>query len=95
MEGVIDTIVSNPLLLIITVVLGILILYSVIKKLFKMAVILIFVFIIYVSYLVYTGQKVPTTKTEVMKHGKELTEEGIKRLKKINEDLKEEPSNGE
>ncbi len=91
MEGVIDTIISNPILLIITVILGILLVYSVIKKLFKVAVIVLIAGVIYVSYLAYTGQKVPTTKDEVMKHGKELTDESIKKLKELNEDLKQKP----
>ena len=56
-----QTILNDPILLGIAVILSAMVVYSILKKLFKIAVILIAVVVIYVGWLAYTGQPVPDT----------------------------------
>jgi xanthine/uracil permease len=69
MEQIITFLTANRLILAALVVISILIILSVAKKLIKVAVVLLAVVVLYAAYLVYTGQKVPRTKQEVIEHG--------------------------
>lgn len=68
MESIITALISNKIILIIAVIVSILIVLSVAKKLVKAALVLLALVILYAAYLVYTGQKVPTTKQEALQH---------------------------
>ncbi len=85
MESIINTLSSNPVFLIILVILVIVIIFSIVKRLFKLLIPLIILIGVYAGYLYVTGQKIPTTKEDIIKHGKEkikvIKDEGEKILK--------------
>ncbi|MBP7736244.1 MAG: hypothetical protein KA369_09765 [Spirochaetes bacterium] len=68
MENIITALTSNKILLVIAVIISIIIVLSVVKKLVKVAVVLLALLILYAAYLVYTGQNVPKTKQEALRH---------------------------
>lgn len=64
MDGWIETftnLLQNPFFLILAVIFAVLIVFGVIKKLFKLAMIVLAAFVIYVAYLMWTGQDIPTS----------------------------------
>ena len=61
-----QTILNDPILLGIAVILSAMVVYSILKKLFKIAVILIACVVIYTGWLAYTGQPVPETLDELI-----------------------------
>ena len=82
-------------------VLAILILFSVIKKLIKLALVTVAILALYLGYLVYTGKEVPMTPDELkvtiqekVKEGKEVIDQKVKEmnrsLKKKTSELMEE-----
>jgi hypothetical protein len=85
MEHIITFLTANKLVLAAAVVVSILIILSMVKKLVKVAVVLLAVFILYAAYLVYSGQKVPKTKQEVIEHSEqkllELQKGGAKAIR--------------
>jgi len=68
MENLITALISNKILLVIAVIISIIIVMSVVKKLVKVAVVLLALLVLYAAYLVYTGQNVPKTKQEALRH---------------------------
>lgn len=71
MEQIISFLTANKLVLAAAVVISICIILSVVKKLVKVAVVLLAVIVLYAAYLVYSGQKVPGTRQEVIEHGEQ------------------------
>jgi len=65
---------SDPIYLVIAVILSALILYSLIKKLVKFVLYLLAIFIIYLGYLYFTGQDMPTDINDILDKGKETIE---------------------
>lgn len=64
MDGWIETftnLLQNPFFLILAVIIAVLIVFGVIKKLFKLAMIVLAAFVIYIAYLLWTGQDIPTS----------------------------------
>lgn len=64
MDGWIETftnLLQNPFFLILAVIFAVLIVFGAIKKLFKLAMIVLAAFVIYVAYLMWTGQDIPTS----------------------------------
>jgi hypothetical protein len=74
MDSIINTLTSNPIFLIIFVVLVIVIIFALIKRLFKLLIPLLILIGLYAGYLYITGQKIPTTKEDIIKYGKEKIE---------------------
>ncbi len=68
MEYIITALTSNKILLVVAVVISIIIVLSVVKKLVKVAAVLLALLVLYAAYLVYTGQNVPKTKQEALRH---------------------------
>jgi threonine/homoserine/homoserine lactone efflux protein len=58
---------GNPLYIIIFVILVVLIFFALIKRIMKLVLILAVIIICYVSYLLYTGQKIPKKINELKK----------------------------
>ena len=52
-------IINEPIYLTITIILGLIISYSLLKKLFKILIITLLVLLCYVGYLMYTGKDLP------------------------------------
>ena len=88
MSGWIETftnLLQNPFFLILAVIIAVLIIFGVIKKLFKLAMIALAAFVIYVAYLMWTGQDIPTSFDGV----KESVKETISRSKDNVEETKD------
>ena len=95
----IETLTSNPVYLAGAVVLALIIVIGLVKKLVKLAVFVIAIFVLFIGYLVYTGQEVPTSLDDIKKSvqegvidpGKEMLKEKAEEAKdKAAEKIKEE-----
>lgn len=75
METIITALTTNKIILAVAVVISILIVLSVMRKLVRVAVVLLAILVLYAAYLVYTGQKVPKTKEEIVEYGAKKIEE--------------------
>ena len=83
-EHILQTVLNNPLYLVFIVALAILIAWSLIKKLFKFAIIFAICSIAYVVYIYIENPKETKQKTdEIFKKGSELVEEGFKKGSEI------------
>ena len=74
MSGWIETftnLLQNPFFLILAIIIAVLIIFGVIKKLFKLAMIVLAAFVIYIAYLMWTGQDIPKSFDEVQESVKE------------------------
>ena len=83
-EHILQTVLNNPLYLVFIVALSILIAWSLIKKLFKFAIIFAICSIAYVVYIYIENPKETKQKTdEIFKKGSELIEKGLKKGSEI------------
>ena len=99
MENIIEAITANPVYLAIAVVLAIIVVYGFIKKIIKLALVTLSVFILYIAYLHYTGKNTSEItqsvsksaeilKDAVSKTGEKVKESAIKSIeKKVEEKL--------
>jgi len=88
MDGWIETftnLLQNPFFLILAVIIAVLIVFGVIKKLFKLAMIVLAAFVIYIAYLLWTGQDIPTSFDGI----KDSVKETISRSKENVEETKD------
>jgi multisubunit Na+/H+ antiporter MnhC subunit len=83
MENIIKAVTSNNLYLAAAIILGVFVLYSLVKKVIKMALISMAIIIIYIAYLSYTGEKIPKTREEVVDHVSEKIREGSRKGKEL------------
>ncbi|MBC8358623.1 MAG: hypothetical protein ISS41_11535 [Candidatus Aminicenantes bacterium] len=74
MESIISSLTSSPIFIIILAILVIIIVIAIIKRLLKLLIPVFILVVLYVGYLYFTGQKIPTTKEEILQHGKETIE---------------------
>ena len=58
-QNIIQTIINEPVYLSIISILSLIIIYSVLKKLFKVLVLCLSVMFVYIMYLVFSGQNLP------------------------------------
>ncbi len=87
MELIIDYFSDQPVYLIVAVILAIAILFSFIKKLVKLAIIVAAVFVLYIAYLTWTGKDVPVSYEDVSSKVKGKVEEGLQAGKKAGQEL--------
>ena len=55
MEKIIEYFAANPVHLAVALVLAFVVLFSFVKKLLKLGLVIVAIFIFYIAYLVYTG----------------------------------------
>ena len=83
MEKIIEYFAANPVHLAIALVLAFIVLFSFVKKLLKLGLVIVAIFIIYIAYLVYTGQEFdPGQFDEVGKKAKEIINESKESIEK-------------
>jgi len=76
MEKIIEYFSANPVHLAIALVLAFVVLFSFVKKLLKLGLVIVAIFIIYIAFLVYTGKEFdPDQFDEVGKKAKEMINE--------------------
>tara|TARA_B110000014_G_scaffold51376_1_gene34323 strand:+ start:413 stop:700 length:288 start_codon:yes stop_codon:yes gene_type:complete len=73
-------IINEPIYLTITIIFILIISYSILKKLIKMLVFSLLIFILYMGYLMYTGQDLPDLPDE--KQVRAVKEQVVKQLEK-------------
>ena len=87
MVDIYEVVINDPVYLTITVLLAISVVFSIIKKLFKFAVIIIACIVIYIGYLHYSGSEVPQTMDELIEGIEEKTGPAADKLLKGSEEL--------
>ena len=91
MEKIIEYFAANPVHLAIALVLAFIILFSFVKKLLKLGLVIIAILIIYIAYLVYTGQEFDPGKfDEVGQKAKEIINESKESIDKTIDKKKKE-----
>ena len=80
MENIIEAITSNPVYLAIAVVLAVVIVYGFVKKIIKLALVTVSVFILYVAYLHYTGKNTAEISKQVSKSA-EILKDAVSKFK--------------
>ncbi len=87
MENIYQAITSNPIYMIIAVLLSILIIFSIIKKMIKLLMVAAACLIIYVGYLQFTGQQIPKDVNELVNDFKANVKIGVKSVTGKAEDI--------
>ncbi len=80
-----QTILSNPLYIGIAVVLAGLVFFGVVKKLFKLLLIVVALIVVYLLYLHFTGQTLPKNAEELIDNVKSKTESVIEKTEELKE----------
>jgi|TARA_B110001454_G_C12611140_1_gene388737 hypothetical protein len=75
-NNIINALYSDPVYLVIAIILSALILYSLVKKLVKLMLYLVAILIIYIGYLYFTGQELPKNINEIIDQGSGIIEKG-------------------
>ena len=90
MSQIIETITGNPLYLIIAIIVGIVILFSVLKKLFKIAGILILIAVVLVGYIYFTYEEPETEIQKIIRKSTEAAETAKEKALDLKEDIQKE-----
>ena len=89
-NNIITTLYSDPIYLIIGVILSALLLYSLLKKLVKFVMYMLAIIVLYLAYLYYSGKEIPKNVDELMNQGKETIEKvGGQMIDNIDKIIKE------
>ena len=83
-----NIIINDPVYITIAVLLAVAVVFSIVKKLFKFAIILLTICVLYVGYLYYTGEEIPETSDDLIEDVSKRTEDAVEGLLKKSEDLK-------
>ena len=92
MSGWIETftnLLHNPFFLILAVIIAVLIVWGVIKRLFKLAMIVLAAFVLYVVFLIGTGRDIPKSFDDVKDSVKETISSSKENAKETKEDIEE------
>ena len=73
-DSIVELITTNTWAFVIAMIICLMIVLFLIKRLFKLAIVAVFILLIYVGYLFFSGQKVPTNIDEIIEHGSEQLE---------------------
>ena len=84
-----NIIINDPVYITIAVILSIAVVLSIVKKLFKFAVIVVALCVLYVGYLYYTGEEIPKTADDLIENVSDRAEGAVEGLLDKSEDLKE------
>ena len=82
-----NIIINDPVYIAIAVILAVMVVFTVVKKLFKFAVILIAICVLYVGYLYYIGEEIPETSDDLIEDVIKRSEDGVDDLLNKSEDL--------
>ena len=87
MIDIYEVILNDPVYITIAVLLAISVVFSLIKKLFKLAVIIIACIVLYIGYLHYSGKAVPQNKDELFEDIEKKSGSATEKLLKGAEEL--------
>ena len=95
-NNIIVALYSDPIYLIIAVILSALLLYSLIKKLIKFMLYVLAALVLYLAYLYYSGKEIPRDVNEIINQGKETIERvGGQVIDNIDKIIKDSKSKGD
>ena len=95
-NNIIAALYSDPIYLIIAVILSALLLYSLIKKLIKFMLYVLAALVLYLAYLYYSGKEIPRDVNEIINQGKETIERvGGQVIDNIDKIIKDSKSKGD
>ena len=85
LQNLYNIIINEPIYLTIVSIFILILVYSILKKLFKMLVIILIILMVYIVYLMYTGQSLPNQEqiNSVQDKVIEQVEKGINILDEI------------
>ena len=86
MVDIYNVIINDPVYMIIAIILAIAIIFTLMKKIFKFAVIIIAMCVLYLGYLYYIGEEIPDTVDSLIENVGE-------KAGKVTEDLLEKSEN--
>jgi len=90
-ENVLNTIINEPIYLSITLLFLLIIIYSVLKKFFKILLITLIILLLYISYLIYTGSDLPgdteNVITPIIDNAGDIIEQIGEEIKKITNNI--------
>lgn len=89
MKEIVDVIGSNPLLLTILIVAAAVILYSLLKKLFKLAAILVLAVIVFFGYIYLTHDEPEKEIKKYIEQGTEVLETAKEKAGEVGDNIKE------
>ncbi|MCL2025307.1 MAG: hypothetical protein FWG92_00685 [Leptospirales bacterium] len=75
MQDIVSAMTSNKILLFLCVVICVMVVIAIIKRFFWLFVTAACVVLMYAGYLAYNKQEVPTTKDEIIDHGRQKIED--------------------
>ncbi len=75
-NNILTALYSDPVYLLIAIILSALILYSLVKKLVKLMFYLLAILIMYIGYLYFTGQELPKNVNDIIQKGTDIIEQG-------------------
>ena len=75
-NNILTALYSDPVYLLIAIILSALILYSLVKKLVKLMLYLLAILIMYIGYLYFTGQELPKNVNDIIQKGTDIIEQG-------------------
>ena len=87
MVDIYEVVINDPIYLAIAVLLAISVVFSIIRKLFKFAVIIIACIVIYIGYLHYSGEEVPQSMDELIEDIEKKSGSATEKLLKGSEKL--------
>lgn len=87
MVDIYEVILNDPVYIAIAVLLAISVVFSLIKKLFKFAIIIIACIVIYIGYLHYSGKEIPQSMDELIEDIEKKTGPATDQLLKGSEEL--------
>ena len=87
MIDIYNFIISDPIYLAISVILAVTVVFSVVKKLFKFAVIMLAICMLYVGYLYYSEAEIPKTADALLEDVSNRAEEAVETLMEKSENL--------
>ena len=95
MEKIIEYFAANPVHLAVALVLAFVVLFSFVKKLLKLGLVIVAIFIFYIAYLVYTGKEFDAGQfDEVGQKAKEIINESKQSIEKTIDKKKKDAVNG-
>ena len=88
-----QTIVSEPLYLSLVIIFMLIIVYSVLKKFFKILIVALTVLVVYISFLIYTGGDLPGESEEIINpiinQAGEIIKDVSNQLKNLSNEIKD------
>tara|TARA_B100000959_G_C14883859_1_gene583737 strand:- start:589 stop:867 length:279 start_codon:yes stop_codon:yes gene_type:complete len=89
-ENIYQTIISEPIYLSIAVIFILITVYSILKKFFKLLIVVLSILLIYIGFLIYTGEDLPGESEDfihpMIDQAEELIKNASDKLQELSKD---------